>query len=99
VDGVYSFADERRAGLIAKTESFRAANWANREAWKQSGVVKTLIWYSAEDNRVCPECEALDGKEISIDDKFFTDDYSGGEFPPRHPDCRCYTRPGEVSIN
>jgi hypothetical protein len=67
-DGVYSFADERRAGLIAKTESFRAANWANREAWAQSGDVKTLIWYSAEDDHVCPDCQELDDTEVGIED-------------------------------
>jgi len=98
VDGVYSFADERRAGLIAKTESFRAANWANRQAWAQSGVVKTLIWYTAEDDHVCPQCEALDNREVGIEDQFFNDDYSDGEAPPLHPDCRCYIRPGEVSL-
>jgi SPP1 gp7 family putative phage head morphogenesis protein len=97
VDGVYSFADERRAGLIAKTESYRAANWANREAWQQSGVVRTLIWYTAEDDRVCPQCNALDGQEVGIEDKFFNDTYSDGDAPPRHPDCRCYVRPGEIS--
>lgn len=98
VDGVYSFADERRAGLIAKTESYRAANWANREAWAQSGVVKTLTWYTAEDDRVCPYCQELDGVEVGIESKFFTDTYSNGETPPRHPDCRCYLRPGEINI-
>jgi SPP1 gp7 family putative phage head morphogenesis protein len=97
VDGVYSFADDRRAGLIAKTESFRAANWANRQAWSQSGVVQTLIWYTAEDDKVCDECSSLDGKEVNIDDNFFTDDYSDGTNPPLHPDCRCYIRPGDVS--
>src|SRR5258708_29982701 len=71
VDGVYSFADERRAGLIAKTESFRAANWANREAWAQSGVVKSLKWYTAEDDRVCAFCQQLDGQEVGIEAKFF----------------------------
>jgi SPP1 gp7 family putative phage head morphogenesis protein len=98
VDGVYSFADERRAGLIAKTESYRAANWANKEAWSQSGVVKTLIWYTAEDAKVCPQCAPLEGKEIEIDAKFFDDDYSDGTTPPAHPDCRCYVRPGTVSL-
>jgi SPP1 gp7 family putative phage head morphogenesis protein len=97
VDGVYSFADERRAGLIAKTESFRAANWANREAWVQSGVVKSLKWYTAEDDRVCAFCQELDGQEVGIEDKFFTDTYTNGETPPRHPDCRCYIRPKEIS--
>src|SRR6202034_3317577 len=56
VDGVYSFADDRRAGLIAKTESYRAANFANLQAWQASGVVQTVKWYTAEDDNVCPEC-------------------------------------------
>lgn len=112
VDGVYSFADARRAGLIAKTESFRAANSANKEAWKQSGVVKTVKWYSAEDAKVCEFCEALDGEEISIDDNFYdagdtivgkdggsmTANYGDIEAPPVHPDCRCYIRPENISI-
>jgi hypothetical protein len=38
VDGVYSFADERRAGLISKTKAFRAANLANKDAWRLSDV-------------------------------------------------------------
>jgi SPP1 gp7 family putative phage head morphogenesis protein len=99
VDGVYSFADERRAGLIAKTESYRAANWANREAWAQSGVVKSLMWYTAEDERVCAYCNELDGTVVGIEDKFFNDTYSDGEIPPRHPDCRCYVRPETISID
>lgn len=98
VDGVYSFADERRAGLIAKTESFRAANWANREAWAQSGVVKALMFYTAEDDRVCPICASLDGTEVGIEDKFFNDEYSDGMAPPVHPDCRCYIRPSVVEM-
>ena len=97
VDGVYSFADERRAGLIAKTESYRAANWANREAWAQSGVVKSLKWFTAEDGSVCPQCAALDGKIVGMEDQFFNDDYSDGNAPPAHPDCRCYIRPEEIS--
>jgi SPP1 gp7 family putative phage head morphogenesis protein len=98
VDGVYSFADERRAGLIAKTESFRAANWANREAWAQSGVVKSLKFYTAEDDRVCPRCAALDDTVVGIEDKFFNDDYSDGMAPPVHPDCRCFIRPELIEM-
>jgi hypothetical protein len=58
VDGVYSFADDRRAGLIAETESFRASNHANKAAWQTSGVVKTVKWYTAEDGKVCEYCQA-----------------------------------------
>lgn len=110
VDGVYSFADERRAGLIAKTESFRAANWANKQAWNDSGVVKTVMWYTAEDTHVCQFCNALDGTVIPIEQNFFnegdtitgtegklmTASYGDVEAPPLHPDCRCYIRPETI---
>jgi HK97 family phage portal protein len=112
VDGVYSFADTRRAGLIAKTESFRAANWANKQAWKDSGVVKTIKWYTAEDAKVCQFCAELDDTVIGIDDNFYdagdtivgkdggsmTANYGDVEAPPVHPDCRCYLRPEGISI-
>ena len=113
VDGVYSFADERRAGLIAKTESFRAANYANKAAWQASGVVKTVQWYTAEDDHVCEFCDAMEQKgPIAIDDNFadagdkitgtqggvMTADYGDIEAPPAHPDCRCYIRPEDVSV-
>jgi len=111
VDDVYSFADTRRAGLIAKTESFRAANFANKAAWKASGVVETVKWYTAEDDHVCQFCEVQDGKEIDIDDNFYdanakiagadggemTATYGDIDAPPLHPDCRCYIRPELIS--
>jgi hypothetical protein len=62
VDGVYSFADEKRAGMIAQTESYRAANWANKEAWQQSGVVKTIRFYTAEDANVCEFCASIEAQ-------------------------------------
>jgi HK97 family phage portal protein len=112
VDGVYSFADERRAGLIAKTESFRAANWANKQAWQASGVVQTVKWFTAEDEHVCQYCKEQDGKEIDINDNFYdlgdtikgadggfmTADYGDIGAPPLHPDCRCYIRPENIEI-
>ena len=112
VEGVYSYADERRAGLIAKTESYRAANWANKEAWRQSGVVKTVQWYTAEDERVCAYCQAMEAKgPVAIDSNFldsgdtfeadgkvFKADYGDVEAPPLHPDCRCYLRPEDIEI-
>jgi HK97 family phage portal protein len=113
VDGVYSFADERRAGLIAKTESYRAANWANKEAWQQSGVVKTVQWYSAEDSHVCEFCAAMEAEgPVPIETVFadagskvagtegglYTADYGDVDAPPLHPLCRCYLRPESISI-
>jgi HK97 family phage portal protein len=110
VDGVYSYADEKRAALIAKTESFRAANWANKEAWKASGVVQTVKWYTSEQDNVCEFCKAQEGKEIPIDQNFYeagdviggvdggvmTANYGDIEAPPIHPSCVCYLRPESI---
>ena len=67
---------------------------------------------AAEDAEVCDYCEPLDGKEIDIDDNFFdsgdsiagnngksmTADYGDVDAPPLHPNCRCYIRPGVISM-
>jgi HK97 family phage portal protein len=71
VEQVYEWSDDSRAKTVATTESFRSANSALRAAWKQSGVVKTVRWYTAEDSKVCPFCSEMDGKTIPIDDLFF----------------------------
>jgi HK97 family phage portal protein len=71
VEDVYEWSDTYRAERVAKTESFRTANMGLKEAWKQSGVVKTIRWYTSEKSNVCPYCEAMDGKVISIEQNFF----------------------------
>lgn len=114
VEEIYEWSDEKRAATVAKTESFRTANGALKEAWQQSGVVKTVKWWTA--NNPCPFCQKMNGTVIPIDDVFFkagesltaTDD-NGGErtmtmnygdvpFPPIHPNCMCYLRPDSISI-
>ena len=111
VSQIYEFSDDSRAEMVARTESFRTANLATKEAWKQSGVVKTVKWYTAEDSLVCPLCAPMDGKVISVDDNFYNKgdtaqgsdgstfdiSYSDVEAPPLHPDCRCYIRPEDLS--
>lgn len=112
VEGIYEFSDVERATVVAQTETFRVANEATKETWKQSGFVKTIKWYTAADERVCPYCAPLHGKVIGIDENFFNkgDKVEGGKnpplvieyddigTPPLHPSCRCYTRPEEISI-
>ena len=71
VEEIYEWSDEKRAAMVAKTESFRTANDALKSAWKQSGVVKTVRWYTSELSNVCGFCQAMDGKTIGIDDNFF----------------------------
>ena len=73
VEQVYEWSDTSRAGTVATTESFRSANAALKTAWQQSGVVKTVRWYTAEDSKVCVFCDAMDGKTVSIDQNFFND--------------------------
>lgn len=112
VNAVYDYSDEVRALAVARTETFRIANYATQEAWKQSGIVKSQRWYTAADERVCPYCGPLHGKVISIDDDFFKKgdtvtgsdgakidiDYADVDAPPLHVNCRCYIRPEDISI-
>jgi HK97 family phage portal protein len=71
VQQIYEWSDEKRAATVAKTESFRTANDALKTTWKESGVVKTVRWCTSEKAMVCPFCQEMDGKTVSIDDNFF----------------------------
>lgn len=114
VEQIYEWSDTSRAATTAKTESFRTANTALKETWQQSGVVKTLKWYTA--SNPCPFCAEMDGKIIGIDDNFFDSgesltvgegdsaqtmslDYGDVGAPPLHPNCMCFVRPDEVSLD
>ncbi len=109
VQTIYEWSDDWRADRVSKTESFRTANAGQREAWKQSGVVKTMVWYTTAG--ACPFCDSLNGKVVSIDENFFDKgdkitvdgqsmdiDYADVGDPPLHPNCNCFTRPKDVSI-
>ncbi len=114
VEQIYEWSDNSRAEMVAATESFRTANDSLKTAWKQSGVVHTIKWYTAS-GEPCIFCEQLDGKVIGIDDNFFNNgdsitagegdnartmslDYGDVGAPPLHPRCRCVVRPEDVSI-
>jgi len=71
VQEVYAFSNEVRAKMVAQTESFYIANKANQIAYKASGVVKTMRWYTAEDERVCPFCGPQHGRVIGVTETFF----------------------------
>ena len=112
ISTIYEFSDADRAWKTARTETFRVANDSTKEAWKQTGVVKTIKWYTAVDGDVCPWCDAMNGKVIDIQENFYdkgdTHSKPDGEemeikygdvgAPPLHPQCRCYIRPEEISI-
>ena len=83
-----------RARNIARTESIRAANEGQRQAWMQArerGEISKDAereWSAATgDNRTCPTCEELDGTTAPLDGNF-----AGGiDGPPAHQMCRCST--------
>lgn len=61
----------KRAEAIAQNQVIRASNKAALNVYRQSGVVEKKIWISYLDERVCPHCEALDGKVIGIESNYF----------------------------
>jgi HK97 family phage portal protein len=110
VKGVYAYSDKVRAAAVARTEAFYIANEGSREAYRQSGVVKTMRWYTAEDEKVCGYCGPQDGRVIGINEVFFkkgevladedgkelTLDYRAIDVPPLHTNCRCFIRPEKI---
>ncbi len=89
------FGDFRKmqSERIARTEVIRASNAGALDAYKQSNVVSRAQWYTAQDDRVDPECESLDGKIVVVGRNFFNTDYGSGAYPPLHPNCRCTLLP------
>lgn len=85
-----------RAYTIARTELATAYNQGAYEGIKQAqeagyiGETKK-VWCTAEDERVCSTCGALEGKEIDMDDEFdaASGSWSTRRTPPAHPGCRC----------
>ena len=67
-----------RARLVARSETQAAYHAASTQRYKSVGVAQ-VEWYTAGDERVCPECDVRDGQIYSLDDITI----------PLHPDCRC----------
>lgn len=56
-----------RAELIAATEITNAYSQAQIAAWQQTGVVHSMRWNTANDERVCPICSPLGGMGFGED--------------------------------
>lgn len=97
-----------RAETLARTETVNAYTESTIQRYRRAGVdtVQHGEWSDADDSRVCPICERLDGREIpmaTIDEATFTfepDDHEpdslAGEYalkPPAHPNGRCVLLP------
>lgn len=73
-----------RADVIARTEIIRAHAEGQLDAFDRLGVSEIGVeveWSTAGDERVCPECEDMEGKIFSVDDAH--------GMIPLHPQCRC----------
>lgn len=77
VGEVFKEAKGRRAEAIARTETLEAFRNGQILTWKKVGY-KMVEWWTAEDERVCPECMPRHGEKYSIDG-----------IPERHVNCRC----------
>lgn len=78
-----------RANIIAATETANAYSIGSIIAYEESGVVSKLEWLTAEDEKVCPVCGPLNGKQVKIGEEFAP----GISYPAAHPLCRCTLLP------
>lgn len=79
---------EHRAQRIAVTEISRAASFAEAEAVqrieRRAPVRVQQVWFTQDDELVCPVCGPLHMKgEVAWSYRF-------PDGPPAHPNCRCY---------
>ncbi|MBA7576619.1 hypothetical protein ES708_18460 [subsurface metagenome] len=93
----YTDRSSWKAMRVARTEVSHAAGFGQREAAKQSGVVKTHSWISSRDDRVRDEHVLMDTDENH--DVPFDKPYSDGSMYPGEQDinCRCVESYGTKS--
>ncbi len=84
VEEYYTRANRVRATMVARTEVIAASAEGTLEGYKQLKVEK-VEFYTALDERLCFDCEALHGKKYSVRE-------SSGVIP-LHPQCRCVWLP------
>lgn len=100
---------KHRATLLARTETIRTHSEATLNRFEQAGVGTVTVraeWATAGDRRVCPICQTLEGRTMSVEEaRSETFSYSASESepgslsgtypiqPPTHPQCRCALLP------
>lgn len=87
-DILAAVGDEARAEMIARTETMDAANEGLAEGWdaaQEAGLLgedAKKVWIAT--SGACDDCDDVDGEEVPLDE-----DFSVGDDPPLHPNCRC----------
>lgn len=71
VNAVFGFAQKHRAERIARSEVIRASNFGAEQAYIQSQVVARKKWIVSRDERLCPYCEPMAGKEVVLGMVYF----------------------------
>lgn len=67
-------AINRRADLIARTETMRAANMGQQLVWEQARLAGSVkVWIASPDSRLCTVCAQLDGQQVEVVGSFHTD--------------------------
>lgn len=86
----------QRAFTLARTELCSAYSYGAHEGTKQAQAAGYLgevekVWVTAEDERTCSWCGALEGKQVGMDEEFdgISKTWSTRLHPPAHPGCRC----------
>lgn len=97
-----------RAYNIARTELAYSYNQGSYDGTKQAQEMGYMgdtvkVWSTADDERVCPICNALDQTKVGMDEPFsFRTRLTAAEprvvmVPPAHPSCRCAVIYEEIS--
>jgi hypothetical protein len=86
----------QRAENIARTETVRALNQGQLQAWKgmvdegQLPVTVKRVWIPAVSERTCPICIELGGlAPVGLFQPFVSPSVGSIMAPPAHPSCRC----------
>jgi SPP1 gp7 family putative phage head morphogenesis protein len=80
IDGITN----QRALVLARTEVIHAHAEGQLDSFTDLGVAEVGVeaeWSTAGDDRVCPECEDMEGKSFPIEEAH--------GMIPLHPNCRC----------
>jgi len=74
----------KRARVLARTEVIRAHAEGSLDSYTRLGITEVgafVEWSTAEDERVCEQCEGMSGEVYSVEDAH--------GLIPLHPNCRC----------
>ena len=85
--------EKRRALALARTEIVRAQAEGQLDSFEKLGVEEVGIlaeWSTAGDDKVCAQCEPLDGAVLTVQE--------ARGLLPRHPNCRCAYVPALIGI-